>query len=101
MEVKEMKEKERQEGLNNSCIDEVPSNQLNDINKPREITSDMMDCDVMSELEPAQDDDMSCDESSTKDRLEGYTMKRINNVQRVQFGGHWLIFGAMHKGGKY
>eukprot|EP00957_Ditylum_brightwellii_P046181 3504102-Ditylum_brightwellii.AAC.1 len=93
-----MKEKERQAELNNSCIDEVPSIQLNHINKPREMTSDMIDCDVMSELEPTKDDDMSCDESSTKDRWQGYTMERINNVQRVQFGGHWLISDAMHKG---
>eukprot|EP00957_Ditylum_brightwellii_P145663 11090589-Ditylum_brightwellii.AAC.1 len=74
--------------MNNSCIDEVPSNQLNDINKPREKTSDMMDCDVMPELETAKDDDMSC-KLSTKDRWERCTMKRINNMHEAQFGGHW------------
>eukprot|EP00957_Ditylum_brightwellii_P037338 2826135-Ditylum_brightwellii.AAC.1 len=47
-----------------------------------------MDCDVMSELEPAKDDDMSCDDSSTKNRWEGYTIKIINNVKTNSFGGH-------------
>eukprot|EP00957_Ditylum_brightwellii_P088464 6737488-Ditylum_brightwellii.AAC.1 len=62
-----MKEKERLEELNDFCIDKVPSNQLNDKSKPREMTSDMLDCDVMSESEPIKDDDMSCDGSSTND----------------------------------
>eukprot|EP00957_Ditylum_brightwellii_P190951 14539828-Ditylum_brightwellii.AAC.1 len=79
MEVKETKEKERQDDLNNSCIDEVPSNQLNYINKPREKTSGMMDCGVMSESEPAKDNDVPC-ELSTNDRWDGSTMEEINNV---------------------
>eukprot|EP00957_Ditylum_brightwellii_P190353 14490172-Ditylum_brightwellii.AAC.1 len=41
----------------------------------------------MPELEPAKDDDMSC-ELSTKDRWEGCTMD-------------WLIIGAIYKGGKF
>eukprot|EP00957_Ditylum_brightwellii_P212398 15367214-Ditylum_brightwellii.AAC.7 len=60
------------------------------------MTSDMMDFNVMSELEPAKDDDMSCGDLSTKNRWEGYTMKMINNVKKDSFGGHWLISCSMY-----
>eukprot|EP00957_Ditylum_brightwellii_P178170 13570194-Ditylum_brightwellii.AAC.1 len=65
------KEKELQKALNKSCINEVPSNQKNDKGKSKEMTSDMVDCDGMPELEPAKDDDMSSNESSIKDRWKG------------------------------
>ena len=79
------KEKELQEALNKSCIDEVPSNQMNDISKSKETTSDMMHCDGMPESEPAKDEGMSCDESSIEDRWKGYTIEYINNVKRNAF----------------
>eukprot|EP00957_Ditylum_brightwellii_P112733 8593964-Ditylum_brightwellii.AAC.1 len=69
------KEKELQKGLNKSCIHEVPSKQMNDISKSKEMTSDMMDCDGMPESEPAKDDDISSNKSSIEDIWEGYTMK--------------------------
>eukprot|EP00957_Ditylum_brightwellii_P001303 102378-Ditylum_brightwellii.AAC.1 len=63
------------------------------------MTSDMMDCDAMSELEPTKDDDVSCDESSTKDGWEGYMMKMINNVKKDLFAHHWVrrILSGMHQ----
>eukprot|EP00957_Ditylum_brightwellii_P066654 5058419-Ditylum_brightwellii.AAC.1 len=58
------KEKVLQKALNKSYINEVTSNQMNDISKSKEMTSDMMDYDGMPELEPAKDHDMSSNELS-------------------------------------
>eukprot|EP00957_Ditylum_brightwellii_P107580 8207786-Ditylum_brightwellii.AAC.1 len=83
------KEKELQKALNESCIKEAPSNQMSDISKSKETTSDMMDCDGMSKLEPAKDNNMSSNELSIEDRWKGCTMHYINNVKKDAFGGHW------------
>eukprot|EP00957_Ditylum_brightwellii_P008898 673856-Ditylum_brightwellii.AAC.1 len=83
------KEKELQKALNKSRINEAPSNQMNDVSKSKEMTSDMMDCDGMPESKPAKDDDMSINKLSIGDRWKGYTMQYIKNAKKDAFGCHW------------
>eukprot|EP00957_Ditylum_brightwellii_P179589 13680537-Ditylum_brightwellii.AAC.1 len=64
--------------------------------KSKEMTSDMMACDVIPESKSAKDDDKSSTESSVDDIWKGYTMRLITDVSKAQFGGHWLISCSMY-----
>eukprot|EP00957_Ditylum_brightwellii_P167509 12750970-Ditylum_brightwellii.AAC.1 len=58
-----------------------------------------MACDVMPESKSAKNDDTSSTELSVDDRWKGYTMRRITNVLKNPFGGHWLISCSMYDAG--
>eukprot|EP00957_Ditylum_brightwellii_P116535 8889192-Ditylum_brightwellii.AAC.1 len=81
------KGKELQKVLNKSCINEVLSNQMDDIiSISTEITSDKMQCNGMPRLESTKDHDKSCTESSIEDIWKGCTMQYINNMKKAPCG---------------